>query len=105
MGVKINLRIITKNHEADPEIGFLTKPISKRYGRVTAIPPASKLILIPCYYDAPKAVPDPRVKRKFIPNISTALTVRVNDFIKTIIHNRALCLASKKQKFVSFIKT
>ena len=29
MGVKMNLRIITKNHAADPEIGFLTKSISK----------------------------------------------------------------------------
>ena len=27
MGVKMNLRIITKNHTADPEIGFLTKSI------------------------------------------------------------------------------
>ena len=30
MGVKINLRIITKNHADDPEIGFLTKSISIR---------------------------------------------------------------------------
>ena len=29
MGVKINSRIITKNHAADPEIGFLTKSILK----------------------------------------------------------------------------
>ena len=29
MAVKMNLRIITKNHAADPEIGFLTKSISK----------------------------------------------------------------------------
>ena len=28
---KMNLRIITKNHVADPEIGFLTKSISKPY--------------------------------------------------------------------------
>ena len=40
MGVKMNLRIITKNHEADPEIGFLTKSISKPYGRATAMPTA-----------------------------------------------------------------
>ena len=40
MGVKMNLRIITKNHEADPEIGFLTKSISKPYGAATAMPPA-----------------------------------------------------------------
>ena len=48
MGVKMNERIITKNHEADPEIGFLTKSISKLYGRATAMPPAwefSKLFL------------------------------------------------------------
>ena len=33
MGAKVNLRIITTNHAADPEIGFLTKSISKPYGR------------------------------------------------------------------------
>ena len=35
MGVKMNSRIITKNHAADPEIGFLTKSISKPYSRAT----------------------------------------------------------------------
>ena len=40
MGVKMNARIITKHHEVDPEIGFLTKSISKPYGRATAMPPA-----------------------------------------------------------------
>ena len=40
MGVKMNLRIITKNHAADPEIGFLTKSNPKPYGRATAMPPA-----------------------------------------------------------------
>ena len=35
----MNSRLITKNHEADPEIGFLTKSISKRYGNETAMPP------------------------------------------------------------------
>ena len=40
MGVKMNFGIITKNHAADPEIGFLTKSISKPYGRATAIPTA-----------------------------------------------------------------
>ena len=39
----MNLRIITKNHEADSEIGFLTKSISKPYGRATALPPAWEL--------------------------------------------------------------
>ena len=29
MGVKMNLRIITKNNAADSEIGFLTKSISR----------------------------------------------------------------------------
>ena len=38
IAVKMNLRIITKNHTADPEIGFLTKWISKSYGRATAMP-------------------------------------------------------------------
>ena len=31
MAVKMNLRIITKRFAADPEIGFLTKSISKPY--------------------------------------------------------------------------
>ena len=43
MGVKLNLRKITKNHEADPEIGFLTKSIIRPYGCATAIPPAWEL--------------------------------------------------------------
>ena len=45
MGVKMNLRITMKNHAADPEIGFLTKSISKPYGRATAMPPAWGLII------------------------------------------------------------
>ena len=40
MGVKINLRIITKNHEADLEIGALEKSIAKLFGRETAMPTA-----------------------------------------------------------------
>ena len=40
MDVKMNRRIITKNHAADPGIGFLAKSISKSYGRATAMPPA-----------------------------------------------------------------
>ena len=43
MGVNMNLRKITKNHEADREIGFLTKSISKPYGRATAMPLAWEL--------------------------------------------------------------
>ena len=43
MVVKMNSRIKTKNHAADPEIGFLTKSISKPYGRATAMPPALEL--------------------------------------------------------------
>ena len=43
MGAKMNLRIITKNYEADAEIEFLTNSISKPYGRATAIPPALEL--------------------------------------------------------------
>ena len=33
VGVKMILRMITKNHTPDPEIGFLTKSILKPYGR------------------------------------------------------------------------
>ena len=40
----MNLKTITKNHVADPEIGFLTKSISKPYGRATAMSPAWELI-------------------------------------------------------------
>ena len=45
MGVKMNLRIITKNHAVYPEIGFLTKSISKPNGRATAMPTAWELNL------------------------------------------------------------
>ena len=40
MGVKKNLRIITKNNAADPEKGFLAKSISKSNGYATAMPTA-----------------------------------------------------------------
>ena len=40
MGLKMNLRIITKNRAADPEIGFLKKSISKPNDRATAMPTA-----------------------------------------------------------------
>ena len=40
----MNLRIITKNHGADLEIGFLTKSILKSYGRAVAMPTAWELI-------------------------------------------------------------
>ena len=43
MTVKMNLRIITKRFAADPEIGFLTKSISKANGYGTAMPPAWEL--------------------------------------------------------------
>ena len=39
----MNLRILTKNHAADPEIGSLTKSISEPYGRATAMPSAWEL--------------------------------------------------------------
>ena len=44
MGVKMNLRVKTKSHATYPEIVFLTKSISKRYGRATAMPRALELI-------------------------------------------------------------
>ena len=40
LAIKMNLRIIRKNHAADPEIEFLKKSISKPYGRATAMPTA-----------------------------------------------------------------
>ena len=39
----MNLRIITKNHAANPQIGFLTKSISKLIDRATAMPLAWEL--------------------------------------------------------------
>ena len=45
IGVKMNFKIIKKNHEADLEIGFLTKSLSKSYGRATAMPQALELTL------------------------------------------------------------
>ena len=43
MGVKMNFRIITKNHAVDPEIECLTKSISKPNGYATAMPIAWEL--------------------------------------------------------------
>ena len=43
MAVKMNLKIITKNHAADPEIRFLAKSISKSNGSATAMPTAWEL--------------------------------------------------------------
>ena len=40
----MNLTIITKNHAADSEIGFLTKSISKPNNRAMAMPTAWELI-------------------------------------------------------------
>ena len=39
----MKLRIITINDAGDPEIGFLTKSISKPYDRATAMPTAWEL--------------------------------------------------------------
>ena len=33
----MKLRIITKNHAADPETGFLAKSLSKPYGRAASL--------------------------------------------------------------------
>ena len=43
MGVKMNLRIIMKNHAADHEKGFPKKSVLKPYGRATAMPRAWEL--------------------------------------------------------------
>ena len=43
MGLKMNLRIITKNYAADPEIGFRTKSIRMPNANATAIPTAWEL--------------------------------------------------------------
>ena len=43
---KMNLRIIMKNHAADPEAGFPTKSILKPYGRATAMPTLWELNLL-----------------------------------------------------------
>ena len=43
MAVKMNSRIITKNHVADPDKGFLAKSISKSNGYATAMPTAWEL--------------------------------------------------------------
>ena len=43
LDLKIKLRIITKNHAAYPEKGFLTKSISKQNGRAIAMPAVLEL--------------------------------------------------------------
>ena len=45
MAAKVNFRIISKNHAADPEIGFLAKSISKPNGCAMAMPTAWELKL------------------------------------------------------------
>ena len=45
-GCKMNLRIITRNHAADRKIRFLTKSISKPFGRAMAMPRAWELMRI-----------------------------------------------------------
>ena len=44
MGLKINLRVLTKNRATDSKIGFLTKSIFKPYDRAEAMPPAWELM-------------------------------------------------------------
>ena len=39
----MNLRVITKNHAADPEIRFLTKSILRPYSRAAAMPTTREL--------------------------------------------------------------
>ena len=43
----MNLTIITKNHAADPEIGFLAKSISMSNGCATAMATAWELKKVP----------------------------------------------------------
>ena len=50
MAVKTNLRIITKNHTADPEIGFFTRSISKPNGYASAMPTALELTFVKLPY-------------------------------------------------------
>ena len=50
MAGEMNLRIITKNHAADPEIGFLAKSIQKSNGCATAMPTAWELNEINKYF-------------------------------------------------------
>ena len=47
----MNLRIITNNPVADPEIEFLVKSISKPYGRGKAMPPAWELTSTMSHHD------------------------------------------------------
>ena len=60
MGVKMNLRIITENHAADPEIRSLTKLISKPYGQATAMPPAWELIILTIFFGSGHITPSQR---------------------------------------------
>ena len=45
ISAKMKLRIITKNHAADPEIGYITKSISKPYCSAAAMAPAWELMI------------------------------------------------------------
>ena len=55
MSVKMISRIIMKNLAADPEIGFLTKSISKPFGRATAMPTARELTGISLFCNSHEA--------------------------------------------------
>ena len=46
MAFKVNLRIINKNNEANPDVGFLPKSISKPNGCATAMSTAWELSTI-----------------------------------------------------------
>ena len=50
LDVKMNLSIITKNHAADPEIGFRTKSILKTYA--AAMPTVWELKILCCHSDS-----------------------------------------------------
>ena len=66
MGANMNLRIITKNHEANLEKGFFTKSISKPYDHSRAMPSAWELSQI----DRPQKISGPIM----IKNILNAAT-------------------------------
>ena len=47
LAVKMNLRIMTKNHGSDSELGFPAQSISKSNGCATAMPTAWELMVEP----------------------------------------------------------
>ena len=70
---KMDLSIITKNHAADPEIGFLSKSISKPNGCATAMPTAWEVFYTNAVAEDSTIGYFPNIHRKNAENLTIVL--------------------------------